>query len=137
MKFDHDEFTEIAFIFEKENGRNHSEFEKKIIEESKFKDIPTDQLEMGIVNGIQDKIYKSEAERVSAYWTLSKRGNKKLILRFKNWLKTELEDENPIAIFQILVALDLLGESSFSEERIQLDSNETELNIRDAINYLN
>lgn len=137
MKINHDEFTEVAFIFEKENGQKHSEFEEEIIKNSSWKNIPVEELEMEIVNGIQNGIYKSEAERVSAYWALSKRYNEKLITDFKKWLKKELENENSIAVFQILIALSNLNEPSFAKERTEYDVNETELNLRDAQNYLN
>ena len=133
----HDEFTEVAFIFEKENGQKHSEYEKAIIENSKWKNTSVKELELKIINGIQNGIFKTEIERVSAYWALSKRNNEKLISNFKKWLKKEVENENSIAVFQILVALDILNEPSFAKERTERDSSETELNIRDAQNYLN
>ncbi len=136
MKLNHDEFTEIAFIFEKENGGNHSEFENEIIKNSKWKNNSAYELENEIVSGIQSGIYNDELEKVSAYWALSKRNNEKLIPNFKKWLKLELESENSIAVFQILVALDLLNEKPFAEERNARDSNETELNLRDAKEYL-
>lgn len=136
MKINNNEFTEIAFIFEKENGRNHSEFEKEIIENSKWKNNSAYELEMVIISGIQSGLYENELDKVSAYWALSKRNNEKLIPNFKKWLKIELESENSIAVFQILVALDLLGEKPFAKERIGRDSNETKLNLRDAKKYL-
>ncbi|MCL9805487.1 hypothetical protein NAT51_08135 [Flavobacterium amniphilum] len=136
MKLNHDEFTEAAFLFEKENRRLHSEFENGIIENSRLKTIPANELEADIIYGIKKGIYETEAERVNAYWALSKRNNKKLVPDFRTCLQTELEAENPIAVFQILVALDLLNEPSFAPERDSLDVNETELNINDAKNYL-
>jgi hypothetical protein len=138
MKFDNEQFTEIAFIFEKENNYNHSEFEKNVIQNSELKDIVLVELEEIIVRGIENGIYVDKFERVNAYWTLSKRYNFKLIPKFKRWLKNELESEmeNSIPIYQILIALDYLNEPVFAENRFSRDSAEIELNIRDAKNYL-
>ena len=89
-----------------------------------------------IVDGLNSGIYKNEGERVSGYWSLSKIGNRNLIAEYKKWLRTELENENGIAVFQILIGLDRLGEPVFNENRTGQGVDETELNIRDAKQYL-
>ena len=137
MKLTNEQFTEVAFIFEKENGNSHSDFEKQIIAESKLTEIKSSELEKTIVDGLDSGIYKKEDERVSGYWALSKIGNRNLIADFKKWLLTELNDENGIAVFQLLVALDQLEEPVFNENRNGRGANETELNIKDAKHYLN
>ena len=136
MKLTNDQFTEVAFIFEKENGNFHSDFEKNIIAESVLTKYKTTELEKIIVIGLNSGIYENEDERVSAYWSLSKIGNRNLIADFKKWLLNELENENGIAIFQILIALDRLDEPAFNKNRTGQAFDETELNIRDAKNYL-
>ena len=45
MKLTNEQFTEVAFIFEKENGNSHSEFEKGIIAESKLTKYKPTELE--------------------------------------------------------------------------------------------
>ena len=101
---------------------------------TKFK--PT-ELEKIIVDGLNSGIYKNEDERVSGYWSLSKIGNRNLIAEYKKWLRTELENENGIAVFQILVGLDRLDEPAFNENRTGRGADETELNLRDGKEYLN
>ncbi|WP_338378793.1 hypothetical protein [uncultured Flavobacterium sp.] len=136
MKLTNEQFTEVAFIFEKENGNSHSEFEKGIISESKLTEYKPTELEKIIVDGLNSGIYKNEDERVSGYWSLSKIGNRNLIAEYKKWLRTELENENGIAVFQILIGLDRLDEPVFNENRTGQGVDETELNIRDAKQYL-
>jgi len=136
MKLTKEQFTEVAFIFEKENGNSHSEFEKGIIAESKLTKYKPTELEKIIVDGLNSGIYKNESERVSGYWSLSKIGNRNLVAEYKKWLRTELESENGIAVFQILIGLDRLNEFVFGENRTGQAVDETELNIRDAKEYL-
>ncbi len=137
MKLTNEQFTEAAFIFEKANGNLHSEYERKIIAESELIKFQPIELERIIVNGLNSGIYKNEGERVSGYWSLSKIGNRNLISEYRKWLRTELENENGIAVFQILIGLDRLDEPVFNENRTGQDVNETELNLLDAKEYLN
>src|SRR5690606_35769263 len=137
MKLTNHQFTESAFIFEKANGYSHSDFEKKIIAESELTKFKPTELEQIIVSGLNSGIYKNEDERVSGYWALSKIGNRNLILDLKKWLRTELENENAIAIFQLLIALDRLEEPVFNPKRTGQGVDEAELNIIDAKQYLN
>ncbi|AXO79243.1 hypothetical protein DZC78_05475 [Olleya aquimaris] len=136
MKLTNEQFTEVAFIFEKENENSHSEFEKGIIAESKLTKYKPTELKKIIVDGLNSGIYKNEDERVSGYWSLSKIGNRNLIADYKKWLRTEVENENGIAVFQILIGLDRLDEPVFNENRTGQSVDETELNIRDAKQYL-
>ena len=48
----------------------------------------------------------------------------------------ELENENGIAVFQILIGLDRLDEPVFDKSRTGQAVDETELNIKDAKQYL-
>ena len=137
MKLTNDQFEEAAYIFEKANGYSHSKYEKKIIAESKLKDLNVTELEKIIVDGLNSDIYKTENERISAYWSLYKIGNQNLISDFKHWLEAELKSDSKATLFQILVALDSLGESAFHENRTGRAADEIELNIRDAKEYLN
>ena len=136
MKLTNEQFTEVAFIFEKENGNSHSEFEKEIIAESDLTKYKPTELEKIIIDGLNSGIYKNEDERVSGYWSLSKLGNQNLIAEYKKWLHTELENENGIAVFQILIGLDRLDEPVFDKSRTGQAVDETELNIKDAKQYL-
>ena len=136
MKLTNEQFTEVAFIFEKENGNSHSNFEKGIIAESKLTEFKASELEQIIVDGLNSGIYKTEEERVSGYWSLSKIGNRNLVAEYKKWLRTELENENGIAVFQLLIGLDRLDEPAFNKNRPGRGADEMELNFRDAKQYL-
>lgn len=136
MKLTENQFTEIAFIFEETNGSFHSEFEKEIIAESDLTKYSIPELVKIIVDGIDSGIYNLEADRVSAYWCLSKISDKKLILDYRKWLQFEIENKNSTAIFQILISLDKLDESVFNKKRTSRDVFETKLNLEDAKNYL-
>ena len=137
MKLTKEQFLEAGFIFEKANGSSHSDFEKKIIAESELTQYNPTELEQIIVDGLNSGIYKNKDERISGYWSLSKSNNRNLILEFQKWLRTELKIENGIAIFQLLVALDRFDEPAFRKNRNSRGNDETELNIRDAKEYLN
>lgn len=137
MKLTNQELTEAGFIFERERGFNHSEFEKDTINQSSLLHLTCFELEQLLVNGLDNNIYENETERTSAYWALSKRVNKKLITNFRNWLKVELENNQYYAIYQILISLDYLEENVFSKSRTGRDDSEFELNRIDALNYLN
>ena len=136
IKLTNEQFTEAAFIFENANGNYHSDFEKQIIAESNLTNYKLTELEKIIVDGLNSGIYKNEDERVNGYWSLSKIGNRNLIADFKKWLRTELENANRVAVFQILVALDRLDEPTFHENRTGPGADETKLNFTDAKNYL-
>ena len=137
MKLTDEQFTEAGFIFEKVNGNIHSESENQIIAESELTKFEPTELEQIIVDGLNSGIYKNEVKRVSGYWSLSKIGNRNLITEYKKWLRTELENENGIAVFQILVGLDRLNEPVFDENRTGRGADQTQLNLRDGKEYLN
>ena len=137
MKLTNEQFTEAAFIFEKASGNSHSDYEKQIISESELTKFKPTELEQIIVDGLNSGIYKDEGQRVNGYWSLTKIGNRNLIAEYKKWLRTELENENGIAVFQILVGLDRLDEPAFNENRTGRGVDETELNLRDGKEYLN
>ncbi len=137
MKLTNEQFTEAGFIFEKANGNSHSDYEKEIIAESELTKFKPTELEQIIVDGLNSGIYEKEDERVSGYWSLSKIGNRNLISDYKKWLRKELQNENGIAVFQILVGLDRLEEPAFNETRTGRGADETKLNLRDAKEYLN
>lgn len=92
MKLTENQFEEIAYVIEKANGVFHSEYERKIIAESEFKNRKISELEILIVDGLNSGIYKTESERISAYWCLYKIGNLKLQRNFTNWLGLELKN---------------------------------------------
>lgn len=96
-----------------------------------------DHLEKIIVDGLNKTIDTSSDLRICAYWALSKRFNRNLIPSFKGWLKSELDEGNSAAIYQILIALGKMGEPVFNVDREGGSSvYEIDLNVRDAKTYL-
>lgn len=136
MKFTDEQFTEIAFIFEKYNGANHGDYEKQIIAKSQLTKFQISELKSLIIDGLNSNIYLETSRRVSAYWALSKTNDKNLVPEFKKWLQEELINENTSSVFQILIALDRLDEPAFHKDRNSRYYDDVELNIRDAKNYL-
>jgi hypothetical protein len=136
MIFKNEQFVAIAFLFEKGNGNTPSEYEESVINHSKLKDIPIEQLEAFIVEGLHENAYKIERTRTSAYWALSERNNPELIPHFKVWLQNELDTKKNTAAFQLMIALDKLGEPVFHPDRKSTAVDEVELNLRDASQYL-
>ena len=136
MKLTEAQFEEAAFIFERENGVNHSDYEKKVIAESKLTELKATELEKTIVEGLNIGFYKKDSERISAYWSLYKIGNPKLKPHFWKWLEFELKNKRTNTIFQLLVALDGIGEKAFHPKRTSRSVDEVELNIQDARKYL-
>ena len=135
--FSNEQFTELAFIFEKMNNKAHSEYEERVINNSEFKNYEPSILEKLIVDGLNLGLYTDESRRVSAYWALMKRDNKKLIPLFQRFLKSELDLKSETAVYQILIALDRLDEQVFSENRNGSSSvSEVELNLNDAMTYV-
>lgn len=138
MKLTNDQFEASAYIFEKANGNKKTEYEEKVIAESGLNNLKPIELETQIVNEINSGLYSDSKERISAYWTLSKIHKTELIPNFKKWLKIELENENADTVYQIMIALGNLEEPIFDTDRNGSSAfNETELNLRDAENYLN
>jgi hypothetical protein len=138
MKLTNDQFEASAYIFEKANGNKKSEYEEKVIAESGLNNLKPIELENQIIKGIDSGLYSDSKERISAYWSLSKIHKNELIPNFRKWLKTELENENSDTVYQLMIALGNLEEPIFNLDRNGSSAfNETELNLRDAKEYLN
>ena len=136
MKLTNDQFEASAYIFEKANGNKKTEYEEKLIAESGLTELKPNDLKMEIINGLNSGLYSGSKERISAYWTLSKVHDANLIPDFRKWLKTEFEKQEPLAVYQLMIALGNLEEPIFHKNRTGSAFNETELNLRDAENYL-
>lgn len=137
-KFTKDQFQALAYIFEQDNGNEKSEYELEIIANSGLSKLVPKELEKSVTEALNNGIYNGTEERISAYWALGKRFNTDLIPFFRTWLKQEIELNDAQAVYQILIALDNLEEPVFNPDRNgSYASFESELNMRDAIEYLN
>lgn len=136
MKLTNDQFEASAYIFEKANGNKKTEYEEKLIAESGLTELKPNDLKIQIIIGLNNGLYSDSKERISAYWTLSKVHDMNLIPDFRKWLKIEFENQEPLAVYQLMIALGNLEEPVFNENRTGSAFDETELNLRDAENYL-
>ena len=136
MKLTDDQFEASAYIFERANGNEKTEYEEKIIAESGLTELNPNDLKVQIISGLNSGLYSDSKERISAYWTLSKVHDRNLISDFRKWLKSEFEKSEPLAVYQLMIALGNLEEPVFNKKRTGSAFNETELNMRDAEEYL-
>ncbi|MDH4058402.1 MAG: hypothetical protein OEU76_06535 [Cyclobacteriaceae bacterium] len=137
MKFTKIQFEAAAYIFEKTHGNKKGDYEEKIISKSGLSGYPLLELEQKIVDGLNSQNYETSKERTAGYWALSKRFNKLLTKNFKNWLRKELELNEPFAVYQLMIALENLDEPVFNPNRQGSSaSDEIEKNMSDARVYL-
>jgi hypothetical protein len=76
------------------------------------------------------------AYRQAAYFALAKKSDDDLLPFFRERLRTELESGETDACYQLLLALDELGEDAFSTPRDVAIAGNRESSLRDAIAYL-
>jgi HEAT repeat protein len=137
MKLNNDQFEALTYIFERENGNTKTKFEEQIIKDSGIGDLDSTTLEKIVIDGLNNKIYKDSNERINAYWSLGKRHNKEIIPNFREWLSDEIKLKDAQAVYQILISLGNMEEDVFNPDRDGSSAfYETELNLRDAIDYL-
>ena len=135
-KLTNDQLEAATYIFEKSNGNSHDESFEQFISDSGLSDVPVEDLKRTIVSGLNKGIYMEWEERVTAYWALGKLGDSDLIVPFRLWLSEELKNGNDIPVFQILIGLDRIGEPAFAKGRTSRSYDQTDQNLRDAVNYL-
>ena len=102
MKLTNEQFEASAYIFEKANGNKKTEYEENLIAESGLAELKPDELKIQIINGLNSGLYSDSKERISAYWTLSKVHDSKLIPDSRKWLKTEFGNSEPLAVYQLI-----------------------------------
>ena len=138
MKLTNDQLEALAYIFERANGNKKSEYELEIISDSGLAKLNAELLEQSVVDGLNNGLYDATDDRISAYWALGKRFNRNLIPLFKKWLRKEFESNDAQAVYQLLISLGNMGEPVFNPDRDGGSASwETELNMRDANDYLN
>ena len=114
-----------------------TEYEEETISKSGLSEFEPVTLEKIIVDGLNNGIYKEKADRISGYGVLGKRFNIDLVPFFRKWLKLELDLNESHTVYQILVSLGNMEEQVFNIDRKGGSSfDETELNLRDAKDYL-
>lgn len=135
MNFTRENILDIALIFDEANGNSLDDNDALLVKSSGLYELSANEIERLLIETItQDK---TPEYRGSAYWALGKRYNKKLLPELKRLLADEVESNNAGTLYQLLIALDNLGEHVFGEDRKgSYGAADTELNIRDAKVYL-
>ena len=130
-----DNLFPAALIFEQANGNRLDQNDRLLIEKSGLSHCFAERIEAALIDALNDGPPLSY--RSTAYWALSKRFNRKLIPAFKSWMNRELQEQDGGALYQLLIALDNLGEPVFADDRMgSYSATDTGLNIRDAKDYL-
>ncbi len=137
MELTEKDFKTVLFVFEAQNGFPVSSEKEELISDAGLNNPDMDALTDYLVNLLDMKMPEDVEQRISAYWALSKRADIALIPKFQNWLKQELSSGSSDTIFQIMIALDNFDEPVFSPDREGgYAAIDTDLNLRDARNYL-
>lgn len=136
MVYTHNQFTCIAFLFEKQHGRVFDEIDEALIKKVSKELDTTDleQLEHNIITILENNSIENPNDRISAYWALGKRFNMSLIPFFRVWLKREYELDNLGPCFEIMISLNNMEENVFSKSGSSWNCHEQ--NRKDARSYL-
>jgi len=136
MKLTKEQLPTIALIFEKALGNELCSSDETEIFDSGLSSYAAEELTQSIINELNSDNTNTEF-RSTAYWALSKKFDRNILSLFKRWLNFEFTEKNTDAMYQILIALDNLKEPVFGKDRNgSYASDETDLNLRDAENYL-
>ncbi len=134
MDLDSPFLTAAAFRFEAARGVRHSDFETEIIAESELDATPPDDLAQTLWGWLAAEGADSPL-RGSAYWALGKRRDPRDLAPLIAALRRELPRDAGVA-YQILIALENLGEPVFPPEQRERSSRDYESNRAAAQRYL-
>lgn len=125
----------IAFRFEGLHGRQISPHELAEIREHDIEDVDPELLARELRHLIDSESKADGRDRGQAYWALGKKLDRALLPFFREKLRLELS-RDMFAAYQILIALDDLGEQPFGSDRSGYSIHDYDLNRRDAEAYL-
>ena len=134
MEIDSQFLTAAAFRLEAARGVRHSDFETEIIAEAGLDTTPPDDL----ARTLWDWLATTGADsplRSSAYWALGKRHDPRDLTSLVAVLHRELPRDAD-AVYQILIALENLGEPVFPPEHRAHSSRDHDSNRAAAQRYL-
>lgn len=135
MEISEENLLVTALIFEQANGNRLGENDIQVIEAAGLSGASAELLEEALLEALNAE--RPSAYRSTAYWALSKRFNRELIPYFMKWMKKELENSEPGAVYQLLIALDNVEEPVFGKDRNgSVSVMDAGLNVRDARTYL-
>ncbi len=134
MEIDSQFLTAAAFRFEAARGVRHSDFETVIIAEAELDTIAPDDLARTLWNWLAADGANSSL-RSSAYWALGKRSDSRDLAPLVAALRCELPRDADV-VYQILIALENLGEPVFPREQRERSSRDHAFNRAAAERYL-
>ncbi len=134
MSIDSGYLTAAAFRFEAARGAHHSAFETEIIEEAGLAAVSPDELARTLWEWLASEGADSPL-RGSAYWALGKRGDPRDLAPLIDALQRELPLDAD-ATYQIMIALNNLGQPVFPAGQREHSSRNHEGNCAAARHYL-
>jgi hypothetical protein len=120
-------------FFERERGVPLDFHDEEIIRNAGIQFATADELAERLWAALEEGL--SEDCRSTAYWALGKRCRKEAKGKWVAALKIEVR-RSASAVYQIMIALDNIGESVFSPDRSGYSMNEEAQNLADAEQYL-
>jgi hypothetical protein len=105
------------------------------IREHAIEDVDPELLARELRSLIDSESMADGRDRAQAYWALGKKLDRTLLPFFREKLRLELCRDR-FAAYQILIALDDLGEQPFGSDRSGYGCHDYDLNRRDAEAYL-
>ena len=134
MEIDSPFLTAAAFRFEAARGVRHSDFETEFIADAELTTTPPGDLAQALWGWLATEGADSPL-RGSAYWALGKRRDPRDVAPLVGALRRELPRDADVA-YQILIALEELGEPVFAPERRERSVLDHTENRSDAERYL-
>ncbi len=124
-----------AFKFEHERGVALDDHDHALIAWAGFDQVPIVDIVSQLLASIET-VLRPAGVKCTGYWALGKLYSDELLPFFRQALAVEINDDRE-AVYQLLIALDNLNEPVFGADRSgSYSSSETDLNLRDAHNYL-
>jgi len=124
-----------AFIFESLKGVSLGTYELGEIDASGIGDVDPELLARELRYLITKEHKGDSRDRQQAYWALGKKQDPDLIPFFREQLRLEVR-RDMIAAYQIMIALQDIGETTFHTDRSSYSYDEYELNRLDAQRYI-
>ena len=134
MDIDSPLLTAAAFRFEAARGVLHSSFETEFIADAELTTVPPDDLAHTLWHWLATEGADSPL-RSSAYWALGKRRDPRDVTPLVAALRRELPRDADV-VYQILIALEDLGEPVFPPQQRERSSRDHEPNRAAAQRYL-
>lgn len=135
MCFPDDAILATAFFFELARGVPLGQYEVSEIQKHGLNSIDPELLARKLRHLITTEHKGDSKDRQQAYWALGKKRDSGLISFFRDQLRLEL-GRDMIATYQIMIALQDIGEPTFGSDRSGYSFDDYELNRRDAESYL-